>query len=387
LWFVHASGSRLLAQLRRIADPLCAGAFAAIWLIGAAVTGGNSTRPHLATLEVLALAMSVPFAWRRRYPATVTVVVFSAGLLQALLFRDELPIGFVLTALVGSYSVGAHAPRRTAWLAGGYALVAAYIASFITSTEGLPSKLFTSPLFIGLPWAAGRLVARMAAQRSTLAKLNIQLEQERDAAARNSVLEERARIARELHDIVAHSISVMVVQAGAAEQFVDADSRAVEPLNAIRTTGQQALIEMRRLLGVLRTDDVSVLAPQPGLANLDALVDTARRDGLAVNYAVHGNPVAMPTGVDIATYRLVQEALSNVRKHAHATSVDVTLRFERDCLRVDIADDGVGSQPNSPAGHGLIGMRERVLLYGGTLDTGAREGRGWHVSAQLPLAG
>ncbi len=266
--------------------------------------------------------------------------------------------------------------------------------SFLTSREELSSKLFTAVLFVSLPWALGRLVARLRSQRGVLSSLNISLEHDRDAAARTSVLEERSRIARELHDIIAHSITDMVVQAGAAEQLIDAGNGAravLEPLGAIRTTGQQALIEMRRLLGVLRTDDVNAcgLAPQPSLVHLDALIEQARRDGIAVSLLVEGDPVALSPGVDIAAFRLVQESLSNVRKHARATNVQVILRFERDCLRIEVLDNGIGELANSHSGpgHGLIGMRERVLLYGGTLHTGARDGAGWQVSALLPLHG
>jgi len=266
-----------------------------------------------------------------------------------------------------------------------------FAGSLLTSPEGLVSELLTAPLFVALPWAVGRLGARLGRQRRALSDLNVRLEHERDAVARASVLEERSRIARELHDIVAHSISDMVIQAGAAEALVESGRDALEPLAAIRTTGQQALIEMRRLLGVLRTADAdaSVLIPQLGLGHIDDLIEQARRDGIAVAFAVEGDPVDLPPGVDIAAFRLVQEALSNVRKHARATSVAVTLGYQRDCLRLEVLDDGIGADGNDAGsvGHGLIGMRERVLLYSGTLSTGPRDGHGWHVSALLPLAG
>lgn len=394
MWSVRMSPPRMPARLRALGDPLFAGAFAVAWLAGlgvSAAAGASADRARLAVLAVIGLAMTVPFAWRRRTPVTVTVVVFSAGTLQAVLYREELPIGFVFAVLVGAYSVGAHAPFRASLGAVVYALGCVFAGSFLTSREGLVSELLTAPLFVALPWAVGRLVARLGRQRRALSGLNVRLEHERDAVARASVLEERSRIARELHDIVAHSISVMVIQAGAAEALVECGRDALELLAAIRTTGQQALIEMRRLLGVLRSDDAdaSVLIPQLGLGHLDDLIEQARRDGIAVTFTVEGDPVDLAPGVDIAAFRLVQEALSNVRKHARATSVAVTLGYQRDCLRLEVLDDGIGADGNDAGsvGHGLIGMRERVLLYNGTLSTRPRDGHGWHVRALLPLAG
>ena len=387
---VDNPAARWMVRLRPIGDPLFAAAFAAAWLIGLGVTeGGPGGRPHLAVLVVIALAMTVPFAWRCTAPAAVAVVVFSAGTLQGILFRQELPIGFVLTALVGAYTIGSQLPWRASLLVGGYSLACVEAASVLTSTEGLPSKLFTAPLFMGLPWAAGRLVDRLRSQSHTLSGLNVRLEVERDGLARASVLEERSRIARELHDIVAHSISVMVVQAGAAEQLIEPGNRALEPLSVIRSTGRQALAEMRLLLGLLRAEDpeASSLAPLAGFGHISGLVDQVRRDGIAVTYDVRGEPVALPTGVDIAAYRLVQEALSNVRKHARASSAAVTLTFDRNTLCIEVVDDGVGAAGcvDGGTGHGLIGMRERVLLYGGSLTAGALEGRGWRISALLPF--
>ena len=387
---VDNPAARLMVRLRRVGDPIFAAAFALAWLTGLAVTeGGSAGRPHLAALVVLALAVTVPFAWRRKAPALVAVAVFSAGTVQAILFRQELPIGFVLTVLVASYSVGALLPWRTSLLVGGYALACVEAGSFLTSSEGLPSKLFTAPLFMGLPWAVGRLVARLRSQSRTLSSLNVRLELERHNLARASVLEERSRIARELHDIVAHSISVMVVQAGAAEQLLAPGDRALEPLSAIRSTGQEALVEMRLLLGLLRADDlqVSSLAPQAGLEHVGGLVEQVRRDGIAMTFDVRGEPVALPAGVDLAAYRLVQEALSNVRKHARASNASVTLTFDRGSLRIEVVDDGIGAEASGVGGegHGLIGMRERVLLYGGHLSAGALDGRGWRITASLPL--
>jgi signal transduction histidine kinase len=341
--------------------------------------------------------LTVPFAWRRSHPVAVPVTVYTAGAVEALFHSGDLPIGFVIAALLAAYSVAAHASLRAALVVLGYGLASLELATLLTSPEGLASALLTAPIFTVLPWGVGRLVARLSGQRRTLESLNLRLEHEREEMARTSVLEERSRIARELHDIVAHSISVMVIQAGAAEQFVVHDEGVREPLEAIRTTGQQALTEMRRLLGILRTDDAAALslAPQPGLASLDTLVEQARRGGLDVTVTVEGEPVPLPPGMDVAAYRLVQESFSNVRRHARATSASVALRFARGCLAIDVLDDGVGGPvpvhgsagPAGAGGHGLIGMRERVSLYGGQLDAGPRAEGGWRVRAELPLAG
>jgi signal transduction histidine kinase len=204
-----------------------------------------------------------------------------------------------------------------------------------------------------------------------------------------AVLEERTRIARELHDIVAHSMSVMVVQAGAAEQVVDDDpERAREALRQIRSTGTGALAEMRRMVGVLRDpDEAGLLAPQPGLAGLEALVEDARGAGLPISLSVSGEPRELPAGLDLAAYRIVQEALTNVRRHARsATTVTVELNFGEDDLSIDVTDDGRGAV-STEGGHGLIGMRERAQLYGGRLRAVAQPDRGFHVTAHLPLAG
>lgn len=394
---VRISGWRLPPRLLDTADAVFAAAFAVSWLIGVAVSDSALDRVHLALYVVCGLLLTVPFAWRRSHPVAVPVTVYTAGAVEALFHPGDLPIGFVLAALLAAYAGAAHAPLRGALVVLGCGLASLELSSFATTQEGLSSALLTAPLFTVLPWTAGRLAWRLRAQRRTLRSLNLRLEHEREEAARTSVLEERARIARELHDIVAHSISVMVIQAGAAEQFVLSDERVREPLEAIRTTGQQALTEMRRLLGILRSDDAAALslAPQPGLASLDTLVEQARRAGLAVSVSVEGEPVALPPGIDVAAYRLVQESFSNVRKHARASTATVALRFQRSCLSIDVMDDGIGGAvavaeaagPGPVEGHGLIGMRERVSLYGGQLSAGPRAEGGWRVRAELPLAG
>jgi signal transduction histidine kinase len=377
-----------VSALRSHGDEIAAGVFALLWLTG--VVSGPVPTGHrdLAVFAVCGLLLTVPLAWRRRAPQLVVLVVYGAGLAQAFLRSADLPIGFIVTSLVAGYSLGAYARGRRAWVTFAVVVVVIAITNLPHNDSGVGGVILTPVLFLVVPWALGRVVTRLTAERGALHRLTLQLEREQEDVARASVLEERARIARELHDIVAHSISVMVVQAGAAEQFTDATSRAREPLKAIRLTGQQALVEMRHLLGILRTDNDArlTLAPQPGLDNIESLVDAARSSGLNVTVTTQGEPVPLPPGVDVAAYRLVQESFSNVRKHARAQSATVTLNYEPSCLTIEVGDDGVGAPDGAGAdGHGLIGMRERVSLYGGRLECGPRTGGGWRVWAQLPI--
>jgi signal transduction histidine kinase len=214
------------------------------------------------------------------------------------------------------------------------------------------------------------------------------LERERDANTRVAAAEERARIARELHDVLSHSVSVMVVQAG-AERMALGSGRAppAEALEAIEKTGRQALAEMRRLLGLLRTgDEPPDHEPQPTVAELDRLASQVREAGLPVELVIQGEPVSLPPGVAVSAYRIVQEALTNVMKHAGPASARVVVRYAAHELELEVADDGRGSSNSDGAGHGLVGMRERVALYGGHLDAGSRNGGGFVVRARLPLA-
>ena len=214
------------------------------------------------------------------------------------------------------------------------------------------------------------------------------LEREQDANVRVAAAEERARIARELHDVLSHSVSVMVVQAGAERLALGSERAATgETLEAIENTGRQALAEMRRLLGMLRAEGESPAhAPQPTLAELDGLVSQVREAGLPVELYVEGEPTALPPGVDVSVYRIVQEALTNVLKHAGPATARVVVRYAGRELELEISDDGRGSAAVGDAGHGLVGMRERVALYGGDFDAGVSNGGGFVVRARLPLA-
>jgi signal transduction histidine kinase len=379
-------------RVSRYGDPVFGCVFAFAWLTGVVSGGTPARQPDLTVWSVCGLLITAPFVWRRRAPLVVGVLVYGAGTALALAIPGRtLPIAMVLASLLAAYTLGTHvAPRRAVPVIAAALVVLAVASAVHHSDSGVAGDVLVPLLFCAAPYAVGRLIARLGHDRSSLQALTVQLEAERQDLARAAVIEERARIARELHDIVAHSISVMVVQAGAAEQFIDPAGRAGPPIEAIRVTGQQALVEMRRLLGILRTDDTAMLtlAPQPGLAGLDHLIDTARHSGLTVTVAVHGEQPRLPPGVDVAAYRLVQESLSNVRKHARTDAAALTLRFDAEVLDIDIADNGVGSSSAGTAtGHGLIGMRERVTLYGGQLECGPQRAGGWRVHARLPLSG
>jgi len=242
-------------------------------------------------------------------------------------------------------------------------------------------------VYFGGAWVLGRALRRRRLATVELRDRAARLEQEREERARAAVAEERGRIARELHDVIAHSMSVIVVQAGAAEQVLEHDpARATEALRSIRRAGTDALEEMRRLLGILRHEDEELtLAPQPSIARIDELLGQARAGGLPVELVVDGRPRQLAPGVELAAYRIVQEALTNSRKHAGAAHAQVTVRYAPDALELDVVDDGRPSQPVEGTGHGLVGMRERAALYGGVLEAGARPEGGFAVHARLPL--
>jgi signal transduction histidine kinase len=233
---------------------------------------------------------------------------------------------------------------------------------------------------------AAFVLERRARRAVALEERAVRLEEEREERERVAVAEERRRIARDLHDVVAHGVGVMTVQAGAARLLLEDDpARAREPLLAVEQAGRQALAELRRLLGILRRDERdSGLRPQPGLADLDELVAQARRAGLPVELVVEGAPVALPAGVDLAAYRIVQEGLTNTHKHAGPARAGVAVRYEPDALELEITDDGRAGA-NGGGGHGLVGMRERVALYGGRLEAGPRPKGGFTIHAHLPL--
>jgi signal transduction histidine kinase len=275
--------------------------------------------------------------------------------------------------LVAAYSVAAYceAARAVVGLAGLFAL-----GLVLGGSAG--DAAFVAVLFGGA-WCAGRIARRQRLLLDALAR-------EQEARERAAVADERARLARELHDIVAHSVSTMVVQAEAGEALLEHDpDRARDAFVSITSSGRQALGELRRMLGLLRSaDGEPTLGPQPGLAQLQTLAEQMRGVGLPVELSIEGEPRPLPAGVDLSAYRIVQEALTNTLKHARPAHARVTVRYRSDDVELEVVDDGRGRANGSSGGHGIPGMRERVRLYGGTLETGTAIEGGFAVRARLP---
>jgi signal transduction histidine kinase len=250
-------------------------------------------------------------------------------------------------------------------------------------------ELVFTPILFALGWLFGFALRERAAQAEAAEARAAYAERERETAARIAVAEERARIARELHDIVAHAVSVMVLQCGAVRhRLPEGLAGDRDALQDVERTGRAALAEMRRLLGAMRRDGDGVdLTPQPGLGSLEPLLDEIRRAGLAVDLRVEGPPVPLPHAIDLSAYRIVQEGLTNALKHAHASHADVLVRYRPDEVQIDVRDDGHGPSSSDGLGHGLVGIRERVNLYGGQMSAGPANGRGFLLSTRLPLGG
>jgi signal transduction histidine kinase len=346
---------------------------------------------HAAWL-LAATAASVALAWRRRRPVAVVgfalAIVFLPGVLGTETVESVLPLPLTIVA---GYTAGREATSARRALLGAVAVGAlAAIGTVASPGENTTAEDAVALLVLLAGSAgAGRVMRVRHAENRRLRELTAQLAAEQDLRARAAVAEERARVARELHDIVAHSVSLIAVQAGAAEQLMGRDDeRARASLRSVQETASGALGEMRRLLSVLRADgDAPGLAPQPGLAALGELVEQARGGGLPVELHVDGERPEIAPGVDLSAFRIVQEALTNVRRHAGAVPTEVRVRYAPDAVDVEVAnaDSGTAAGRNG-SGHGLTGMRERARIYGGTLDV-TRAGGRFVVRARLPLTG
>jgi signal transduction histidine kinase len=291
-----------------------------------------------------------------------------------------------IAIVLAVYSAGAHTNGLRAWMGGLGA--AALIAANVAEQFSLGDLLFVA-LIVGGAWLAGRAMRYRREREHALERLTVDLEREREEKARAAVAEERVRIARELHDVVAHAISVIILQArGGRRSLATHPGETREALDTIEATGSEALAEMRRLLGMLCRDDEEIaLAPQPSLRYLDTLAAQVREAGLPVDLSIEGDPIELPPGVDLSAYRIVQEALTNALKHAGPATARVAVRYRENDLELEIADTGLGTgaSDGDGGGHGLAGMRERVSLYGGKIEAGPRDGGGFAVRARLPL--
>ena len=391
-----------------VADTALALALLAAALVSSHVTievnqvGSPSYRPPATPMVVAGLAATfIPLVARRRWPLAA-LLACTAGFVAARVVFDSLEAAVSVLALaLAVYSAAAHGrPRwRTATCGTSVSVLMAELwREVVTNAPPIDNVLvyqaFTLLLNLVLlssMWALGASVRSGRRHARELAERTVELEREREENARRAVFDERVRIARELHDVVAHHVSLMGVQAGAARLVMERDpSKATKALSSIESSSRQAVVELHRLLGFLRQEgDADDLAPQPGLGQLEDLVAQMAEAKLAVELRVDGEPRALPSSVELSAYRIVQEALTNSLKHSGASTAQVHLRYRPGAVELEIVDDGRGvpAVPAATGGHGLIGMRERAKLHGGQLAAGPRPEGGFSVRATFPLNG
>jgi signal transduction histidine kinase len=340
-------------------------------------------------VTALAVVSGVALLFIRTYPFAAPIVsgtalVATLFLMQPYVAR-EADAPFLIAILFLPWCLGTYndTPKAIAGLffAEGVGLVAN-----IRFAEG-PGDYFWVGAFVAVSWTTGFVLSRRAEQAKEMAERARRLEQEQIEAAHRAVNEERQRIARELHDVIAHSVSVMTVQTGAVRRLLTPDQeKERKALETVEATGREALTEMRRLVGLLREHGaMPEFSPQPGMATIESLLDGVRAAGLPVELEVAGEPRDLPPGVDLAAYRVVQEALTNALKYAGPAHAWVAVTWEEGELELEISNDGRGDGDGNGGGHGLTGMRERVSLYGGEIESGPRAGGGYVVKARLPL--
>jgi signal transduction histidine kinase len=358
-------------------DALLAGV---VFLVaGVTVTVGRDQGPAPAFVRyAIVAAACAPLAFRRRWPIGVLATTGAATAIYPIVSSGA-PTELAL--IIAAYSAASFVDRRT------FTRVALPIAATAALVDQLAQQRHGNwvEVVVGLTFTVllPMLLGRITYNR------RLRIAADRRRAADDAVATERARIARELHDVVAHAMAVMVVQAGAARTIVDRDpDGAKAAMGEVETMGRTGLVEMRRLIGVLTADDdVAERMPQAGLAHLDELLRTVRAAGVPVELLRVGDERPLPAGADVNAYRVIQEALTNTLKHAGKAHASVTLAYTEDALVIEIADDGVGPRHDGPPGHGLIGMRERVGVFGGSLDAGRRAGGGFVVRARFPTGG
>ncbi len=332
----------------------------------------------------------LPLLARRRFPFAAPVTVWLAAAVLA--FVDVRLVVYtpalLVAGLAAAFLLGTS--RTSEESRGGLVIVLVGAALIVANqpNRSLDNLVFT-PLQFAIAWVAGWAVRLRAFQAEAAEERATHAEREREAAARVAVAEERARIARELHDIVAHSVSVMVLQVGAVRhRLPEAMAEDKEALKGVEQAGRSALAEMRRLLGAMRSEGQDAeLTPQPGLDALDGLAEEVRRAGLPVRVRRDGDPYPLPRAIDLSAYRIIQEGLTNVLKHARATAADVTIRYGSKDLQLEIRDNGRGVAASDGLGHGLVGVRERVKIYGGEMTAGAADGGGFVLTTLLPVGG
>jgi signal transduction histidine kinase len=383
-----------VSRIRYLSHTYVVDVLIALLLIAAmleVLVGRHSPGAPRTTLWFVLPAIAIlvlPILARRRFPfAPAAHWLLAAGIAfvdwRLIPFAISIfVVGLVAAFLLGNLRDPVQAGIGLALVIGGPATVVYKIPGHTTA------ELIFIPLEFAIAWVAGFALRERAEQAEAAEGRAAQAERERDAAARIAVAEERVRIARELHDIVAHAVSVMVLQVGAVRHKLP--ETLAEDSNALRNVeqaGRTALSEMRGLLAAMRRDgDEAELTPQPGLEGLDSLLEEIGRAGLPVQLHVDGEPVALPRGIDLSAYRIVQEGLTNALKHARASNADVTVRYRPDELHIEVRDNGEGSSTSDGLGHGLVGVRERVKIYGGEMSAGTANGSGFILSTHLPLS-
>ncbi len=374
--------------------PLLADGLLAVWVAAMTIATHHAASGRHSVLYAPLVALfaleSLPLVWRRRQPVAVLAVILLAVVAVRVLYGG-VPISAGL--LIALYTVAAYrAPAISVPI--GILTAAALVEPLLASSQNNPPRAFFKSAVFGAAWLLGLWMRTRRAYVAELVDRAERLEREREQSVRRATVEEQARIARELHDVIAHNVSVMVVQATAANEIFESHpARAREALRSIEATGRQALTELRRLLGAVRPDRNAAatepLAPQPGLDRVGELIGGLRAAGLRVELELEGTRRELAPAVDLSAYRIVQEALTNTLRHANASRVRVRVRYGGQAVEIEVADDGVGPADGEPAvaGHGLIGMRERVALFGGELTAGPGATGGFTVRARLPFEG
>ena len=377
-------GMQTRSLLRRIAHPgpLAFDCALAVVLVVAAELqiwfGGGAGRFEVVAASV-ALPLAACVAVRRLYPTLAGVVAQGVMALTFGVWGDTQIFGSSIAWFCSLYGLTVWTSRNR------FAAGAAFVfASNLAAAAGPVASFYRSGPFAVITLVVMLLIRRVLGDRERQVQL---AKRERDVAAREAVVEERARIARELHDAIAHNVSMMVVQAGAERRVLEPSNDSTrDVLETIEKIGRGALTEMRRMVGMLRSEASNPLAPQPSLDDLTTLIAQVREAGLPVDLRVEGERRALPVGIELSAYRIVQEALTNALKHAGGAHAIVNVRYGTDSLELEIIDDGHGAPaPVSSGGHGLVGMRERVALYGGRLDAGRRPSGGFAVRVLLPI--
>ena len=375
------------AWVKRHAD-LLLGVVIAGLLAAEYLADRSLSAPELVAGCAVSLGLGVLIALRRRLPLVLLAATAFPSAIRALLPAGGDGVVWGIVALLAIYTVAA---EREGWeLRAGIALTVALVVSIMAYDGG--SWNLSGVLFFGLlggaPWVFGRAIRRRREREHLLEERSSVLERGREEDRRRAVEEERTRIARELHDVVGHALGVIVLQAAGGRRVLAAEpAEAERALVTIERTGRGALEEMRRLVDMLRASDEQLgLLPQPGLAQLEALVAQVRDAGLPVEVVVHGDPRPLPAGLDLSAYRIAQEGLTNVLKHAGRAHATVTVSYSDGEIDVEVADDGKGPRGSDGTGHGLTGIRERVSMFGGEVVAGPRREGGYVVHARLPYA-